>query len=112
MQAHPTNQPIPVKITSQALIQIKAIMQEKGISTDTYGLRIGIRGGGCNGASFLLGFDNARPSDEFHILEGMPIYIEKRHIMYLLGLEIDYQQSEYESGFVFNNPIENPALDN
>ena len=106
MHALTTKQPMPVKITSQATAQIKVIMQEKNISPDTYGLRIGIRGGGCSGTSFFLGFDTPKAGDELHTLEEIPVYIEKKHVMYLLGLEVDYEQSEHESGFIFNNPAE------
>ena len=97
----------PVTLTSKAIAQIKAIMQVKNITAENYGLRIGIKGGGCSGASFLLGFDQAKPGDEIHTVSGISVYIEKKHIMYLLGIELDYEEGTEESGFVFNNPAEN-----
>ena len=92
----------PVIITPEALSHIRQIIYQKAISTDTYGLRIGTKGGGCAGASFLLGFDTLKSADQRYQVEEIPVFIEKKHLMYVLGLELDYQDGE-ESGFVFNN---------
>jgi iron-sulfur cluster assembly protein len=94
---------IPVNITPKAISHIKNMMMQKDISPDEYGLRVGIRGGGCGGTSFLLGFDKAKAGDEAYISDNLYVYIEKKHVMYILGLEIDFEEGE-ESGFVFNNP--------
>ncbi len=99
-----TDKKIPVTITSKAIGAIKALMAQKEISPLEYGLRVGMRGGGCGGASFLLGFDKFKPGDEKYTVEQLPVFIEKRHVMYVLGLEVDFEESEEESGFVFNNP--------
>jgi iron-sulfur cluster assembly protein len=94
---------IPVLITPKALSSIKALMEQKNISSEEYGLRVGMRGGGCGGASFLLGFDKAKDNDEAYMADDLPVFIEKKHVMYVLGLEIDFEEGE-ESGFTFNNP--------
>ncbi len=95
---------IPVSITPKAISYIKDIMHQKNISPNEYGLRVGIKGGGCGGTSFLLGFDKAKPGDETYTTENVLVFIEKKHVMYVLGLEIDFEEGEEESGFVFNNP--------
>jgi iron-sulfur cluster assembly protein len=95
---------IPVNITPKAISYIKSIMEQKNISSGEYGLRIGMKGGGCGGASFLLGFDKAKTGDEVYTIDDILVFIEKKHVMYVLGLEIDYEEGEEESGFVFNNP--------
>lgn len=92
----------PVVITPEALFQIRQIIYQKSISLETYGLRIGMKGGGCSGASFLLGFDTVKSTDQTYHVEEVPVFIEKKHLMYVLGLELDYEKGE-ESGFVFNN---------
>lgn len=79
-------------------------MEHKLVSAQEYGLRIGIKGSGCSGTSFLLGFDKAKAGDETYLHENIPVYIEKKHIMYLLGLEVDFEETENGTGFVFNNP--------
>jgi iron-sulfur cluster assembly protein len=65
---------------------------------------VGIKGGGCSGASFLLGFDKAKAGDEAYSLDTFYVFIEKKHVMYILGIEIDYETGESGTGFVFNNP--------
>jgi len=94
----------PIRITPKALEIIQTTIQQKGIDTGLYGLRVGIRGGGCGGAAPLLGFDTAQPADERYTLENFSVFVEKKHLMYVIDLEIDYEQTEYASGFVFNSP--------
>jgi iron-sulfur cluster assembly protein len=95
---------IPVTLTSRAVVEVKTIMAQKNISTEDYGLRVGIKGGGCSGASFLLGFDKAKSGDEAYFLDSFYVFIEKKHVMYILGIEIDFETGENGTGFVFNNP--------
>jgi len=98
---------LPVNITQKALKKVNQIIINKNISPD-YGLRIGIKGNGCIGNSFLLGFDKKKTSDEEFELEGLKIYIKKKHIMYLIGLEIDFYDKTDTKGFTFIDPrIEN-----
>ncbi len=99
----------PIVITPVALHHIRQILQQKSIDTTQYGLRVGVRGGGCSGASPLLGFDTAKETDHCYTLENFSIFIEKKHLMYVLGLEIDYEDNKDLSGFVFNNPTEKTA---
>ncbi len=94
----------PVVITAKALDEIREIIRLKRIPMEQYGLRIGTKGGGCAGATFLLGFDTAKSTDQTYQVEEIPVYIEKKHLMYVIGLELDYEKSEEESGFIFNSP--------
>ncbi len=98
---------IPITLTPRALAEVKSIMGHKNISPEEYGLRVGIKGGGCSGASFLLGFDKAKSGDEAYFLDSFYVFIEKKHVMYILGIEIDFETSENGTGFVFNNPTVN-----
>jgi iron-sulfur cluster assembly protein len=99
----------PVVITPVALSRIRTIVQQKAIDTQQYGLRIGIRGGGCGGAAPLLGFDTAKETDHCYVLEHFSVFVEKKHLMYVLGLEIDFEDNGEISGFVFNQPQEKPV---
>jgi len=99
-----TNEQCPVVITPVALNYIRQVLQEKGIDTRLYGLRVGIRGGGCGGAAPLLGFDTAKDTDQCYQIENLAVFVEKKHLMYVLGLEIDYESTDQISGFVFNHP--------
>ncbi|MBD1396780.1 iron-sulfur cluster assembly accessory protein [Pontibacter sp. JH31] len=93
----------PIALTEKALAEVKNIMQEKNVPAE-YGLRIGVQGGGCSGMSYLLGFDKAKDSDEIYSLEGLKLIMDKKHAMYVLGMEVDFQDGLNARGFVFNNP--------
>jgi iron-sulfur cluster assembly protein len=97
---------IPVSITEEALKEIKSIMSHKNIPSE-YGLRVGVRGGGgCSaaGMSYMLGFDKNKPTDKSFEIDGIPVYIEKSHVMYIIGMEIQFHEGNDARGFVFVNP--------
>lgn len=94
---------IPFNLSEAALAEIKHIFQTKNIPQG-YGLRVGIRGGGCSGISYLFGFDKKQETDEVFETEGIPVYVEKKHFMYVAGLNIDFEESAHSRGFVFDNP--------
>ncbi len=96
-------QSLPVIITDKALAEITHIIKTKNIPPD-YGLRIGINGGGCSGVSYMLGFDKIRPNDDVFVETGFPVYMDKKHMMFLIGLIVDFEENADERGFVFNNP--------
>lgn len=63
-----------------------------------YSLRVGIKGGACS-AQYLLGFDQQTQQDEIHWIDGIPVLIDKRHLMYLIGVHIDYQITDGSAAF-------------
>ena len=93
----------PIKFTKGAINEIKTLVYEKEIPQD-HGLRIGVNGGGCSGLTYILGFDVKKEGDEEFDIEGVRIFMNRAHGMYLLGMEIDYLNDLNNRGFVFNNP--------
>ncbi len=93
----------PVTISPTAMAQLKRIMEEQNVSPQ-HGLRVGVKGGGCAGFSYVLGFDEPHEKDQIFDIEGMKVFIEKTHMMYILGMEIDWHDDLNNRGFVFNNP--------
>ncbi len=93
----------PIILTQGAVNQLKSIMSEQGISPQ-YGLRIGVKGGGCSGFSYVLGFDEQKEVDEVFEISGMKVLMEKSHAIYLLGMEIDFVEGLNNRGFSFSNP--------
>jgi iron-sulfur cluster assembly accessory protein len=67
-------------------------------------LRIGVKGGGCTGLSYVLGFDKREASDEDHEFEGLSFVMNKAHGIYLMGMEIDWSDGLNARGFTFKNP--------
>ncbi|MGB4960003.1 MAG: iron-sulfur cluster assembly accessory protein [Saprospiraceae bacterium] len=93
----------PISLTSGALKQLKRIHQEQNL-TEEHGVRIGVKGGGCSGFSYLLGFDVQKEKDEVFEIDGFKVFMEKAHGIYLMGMEIDWQDDLNNRGFTFTNP--------
>jgi iron-sulfur cluster assembly protein len=93
-----------INVTAKAIAEIKKIMEENNVPAD-YGLRVGIKGGGCSGLSYTLGFDaESRAGDNVLEIEGVKIYIDMKSNLYLSGTELDFTDGLNGRGFVFNNP--------
>ena len=93
----------PIIITASAIKQLNRIKEEQGLD-DTHGLRVGVKGGGCSGFSYVLGFDVAKEKDEIYDLDGLTVLMEKSHGIYLIGMEIDWHEGLNNRGFTFTNP--------
>ncbi len=93
----------PIDLSNRAADAIRKIMQTKDLP-DGYGLRVGVRGGGCSGMSYILGFDRLRDEDKAYEVDGIPIYVDKRHGLYLMGTTVDYHDGLNARGFTFENP--------
>ncbi|HFA50272.1 MAG TPA: iron-sulfur cluster assembly accessory protein [Bacteroidetes bacterium] len=93
----------PVMFTEGAVKALKGIEAEQDIPKN-YGLRVGVKGGGCSGFSYVLGFDEQTEKDDVFEIEGIRVLIEKTHFMYLAGMEIDWVDGLENRGFSFNNP--------
>ena len=90
----------PVTISAKAAAEIRKIMQTNNIP-EGYSLRVGIRGGGCGGVSLLIGFDKQKASDLAYSIEGIPVVVDKKHTMYIIGKEVDFHESADAKGFMF-----------
>jgi len=101
--APPTQRPAPVKISDRAATEVKRIVANKQIP-EGYGLRIGVKGGGCSGMSYVLGFDKQREHDLKFDIDGIVVFMDKRHGLYLMGTTVDYHDGLDARGFVFENP--------
>ncbi len=94
---------IPVKFTKSALEELHNIQSNLKPEDGKY-LRIGVKGGGCSGMSYLLAFDNAEQNDNEYNVEGIKVVMNKAHLMYVVGMDIDYENGLNNRGFTFKNP--------
>lgn len=92
----------PVTFTEGALKEIKLLQAQPDM--EGMFLRVGVKGGGCSGLSYVLGFDKKEEDDVVSEVQGIPVIMKKTHGMYLLGMEIDYANGLNARGFIFNNP--------
>ena len=93
----------PIKITPSALVQLRELRAELGVAEDHF-LRVGVRGGGCSGFEYQLGFDLPEEDDKRFDVDGETVLMKPGHALYLLGMEIDWATGLNNRGFTFNNP--------
>ena len=93
----------PVSFTANAINEIKRLMNEEGFD-NTKSLRVGVKGGGCSGLSYVLGFDDRQDTDEEYDVEGIKFVMNQAHGIYLMGMEIDWHGGLNARGFTFTNP--------
>lgn len=93
----------PVTLTEGAISEIRRLMKEDDFDKSQF-LRIGVKGGGCSGMTYVLGFDKKVAADTIFEIEGIPCIMEQSHQLYLFGMEVDWQGGLNSRGFTFSNP--------
>ncbi len=93
----------PISLTAGAIAEINRLMQEADFDKNNI-LRVGVKGGGCSGMTYVLGFDVPTEKDDHFEIEGIPCIMEKSHSIYLMGMEVDWQGGLNSRGFTFKNP--------
>lgn len=90
-------------LTAGAVTEIRRLMSQEGFDK-SQSLRVGVKGGGCSGMSYILGFDKKEENDAEFEIEGIPCIMNKSHEIYLYGMQIDWQEGLNNRGFTFKNP--------
>lgn len=93
----------PVTLTEGAIKEIRKLMTAEGFDA-TQVLRVGVKGGGCSGMTYILGFDQKTENDQQFEIEGIPCVMNKSHEIYLLGMQVDWVDGLNNRGFTFQNP--------
>ncbi len=95
---------MPMSLTERAASEVKRVMSEQNVPESAV-LRVGVKGGGCSGFSYDLGFDTqTNEKDRVAEFHGVRMAIEKKFDPYLDGTELDFVDSLEGRGFKFNNP--------
>ena len=94
-----------ITISEKARIQIQKLLEEQKFDKESYFLRVGVKGGGCSGISYEMGFDDI-PQEGYNVIEGnsIKIVIDKKSFLYLFGTELDFSDGLNGKGFQFINP--------
>jgi iron-sulfur cluster assembly accessory protein len=98
-----TTTTVPVLFTAGAVKAIQKL-QKGDPSASNKVLRVGVKGGGCSGMTYVLEFDTPTEKDIHFSIEGIPCVMDRSHEIYLLGMEIDWQDGLQNRGFTFTNP--------
>lgn len=93
-----------VAVTDKARDELRRVFAENDLPEGA-GLRIGVKGGGCSGFSYVMGFDGA-PTEDDHVIDvdGLTLFVDRKSALYLEGTVLDYVETIQQKGFVFQNP--------
>jgi iron-sulfur cluster assembly protein len=100
-----------IRVTPKAVEAIRRALVKRG--TTAAALRLGIRGGGCSGFTYVIEFHDGDPRDrdrvfDFSTEDGTPVrvLVDPKSLVYLNGTELDWEQTLMNQGFKFRNPQE------
>lgn len=95
-----------VVVTERAAKEIQRVIAEHGLPADCW-VRIGAKGGGCSGFSYVLDFDRQGPTEFDLTFEqvGVRVVIDKKSEFFMGGTTLDFNDGLLDRGFVFKNPM-------
>ena len=93
-----------ITVTPKAISEVKRLMAAEPDQVNS-GLRVGVKGGGCSGLSYVLDFvKESRPDDKVMEFDGVKIFMDPKSAIYLNGTELDFSDGLNGTGFNFINP--------
>jgi iron-sulfur cluster assembly protein len=93
-----------LNVSEAAVTQVKELKRAQNLPDNVF-LRMGVKGGGCSGLSYLLEFDSeVGPHDKAFDIDGIKVVCDKKSYLYLNGTTLDYVQQGLTGGFTFVNP--------
>ncbi|MGK0290101.1 MAG: iron-sulfur cluster assembly protein [bacterium] len=93
-----------ISLTENAAKEVRKVVEENKLS-ETTGIRIGIKGGGCAGFTYVFDFDdNSGEFDEVYDSEGLRVIVDRKSLLYIDGTVIDFNNGLTDRGFKFKNP--------
>ncbi len=94
-----------ITISETALKHVIGLMMSDGLTPDTHFLRVGVKGGGCSGLSYVMDFDDTiTDMDEVIDLNSMRVVVDKKSVLYLYGTQLEYSDGLNGKGFHWVNP--------
>ena len=97
---------MPITLSESAAREIKTIIDQQSLPAEQTRLRVGVKGGGCSGFSYMLDLTEEPKGemDEEIESQGVKILCDMKSYLYLNGVEIDFKDEIMGRGFVFKNP--------
>ena len=99
-----TPQPLTIMISEEAATHVKQFSEAEG--KEKANLRVGVKGGGCSGLTYILEIVDEEPLDSDKVIEDQDVrlYVNKKSYVFLAGTVLEYSGGLNGKGFVFNNP--------
>jgi len=93
-----------IVLTDRAELELVRISQESDLPTNR--VRVGVKGGGCSGFSYTLGFDDSPigETDQSFRHGSIELVCDSKSFLYLSGITVDFETSLMGRGFKFINP--------
>jgi iron-sulfur cluster assembly protein len=94
-----------VQVTERAAKEIQRVIHDHGLPATSW-VRIGAKGGGCSGFTYVLDFDPNGPT-EFDLAfeqHDVKVVIDKKSEFFMGGTMLDFNDGLLDRGFVFKNP--------
>ena len=97
-----------ITLTETAAREIGTIIEQQELDAEKVRLRVGVKGGGCSGFSYILDLTEVqKDTDEAIKQHGITIVCDPKSLLYLNGTTIDFKDEIMGRGFVFSNPNAN-----
>ena len=97
-----------INLTEAAAREVRTIIEQQELDKDKVRLRVGVKGGGCSGFSYILDLTEVqKDTDEEIELHGIKVICDPKSMLYLGGTTIDFKDEIMGRGFVFSNPNAN-----
>jgi len=93
-----------IGVTDKAAEKLCELMVAEKKDPATYGLRLGVQGGGCSGLTYFMDFDTPREDDKVFENKGARVFVDSKSILHVSGLVLDYTEGLMGSGFQIKNP--------
>lgn len=95
----------PITVTESAAKEIRSIIEQQELDQEKVRLRVGVKGGGCSGFSYVLDLtEHRKDTDEEFEVHGITVICDPNSLLYLGGTLIDFKDEIMGRGFVFQNP--------
>jgi iron-sulfur cluster assembly protein len=103
-------EPLGISLTEAALSHIRHQLDDRSgygmDETKGIGIRFGVTGAGCGGFSYTVEFvDTDTGMDHIFEQDGVKIFVDKKSIIMIDGMEVDYVTDGFSSGLAFHNPL-------
>ena len=92
-------------LSETAAREIQTIIEQQELDKEKVRLRVGVKGGGCSGFSYVLDLtESQKETDETFEQHGITVICDPKSLLYLGGTTIDFKDEIMGRGFVFQNP--------
>lgn len=96
---------LTVTVSEKAAEKAQYFAEKEGMDPQKFGLRVGVKGGGCSGLSYTLSIEKEQREDDKVIEDhGVRLFVDKRSYVFLAGTTLDFSDGLNGKGFVFHNP--------